>query len=115
VAALGYKFVDADGNHNTMEARQMTYYAPDPDRAVCIEFIYRAIAYEGYSSYQLMVELDERAKADRRFAAPKARQWNGRTLVKLIRNPLYKGEYVASRRTRKESPKWTSAAGSEPS
>lgn len=96
-AALGYRFVDRNGNEGTTEARKDTFYAIDPDRAVCIEFIYQSIAYGGMTCFQLLTALDEKAKTDSRYAPPTAKAWNERSLVKLIRNPLYKGEYIANR------------------
>ncbi|MBZ0292990.1 MAG: recombinase family protein, partial [Anaerolineae bacterium] len=89
--------VDGQGNENTMEARKDTHYAIDEAREVPVCFIYEAIAFNGMSCYELMNALDERAKVDEAFRPPRARAWNERSLVKLIRNPLYKGEFIANR------------------
>lgn len=95
--ALGYRFVDQNGNEGTVEGRKNTYYAIDPDRSICIEFIYTSIAYGGMTCYELMCALDQKAKTDPRYAPPRAKTWNERSLVKMIRNPVYKGEYIANR------------------
>lgn len=95
--AFGYRLVDAHGRENTMEARRDTHYAPDEEREIAVRFMYDAIAYRGMSCYELMKILDERAKTEPGFRPPKAKVWNEKSLVKLIRNPLYKGEYIANR------------------
>jgi site-specific DNA recombinase len=95
--ALGMKLVDPQGRQNTMEARKETCYAIEEDRAGVIRFIYDAIANKGMSSYELAKALDERAKVDRLFKPPRAAAWGVRTIIKIIRTPLYKGEYIANR------------------
>ena len=97
VPALGYKFVDSSGQENTMEARVHTHYAIDDERGPVMEFVFTAMAYEGLSAYEVIKTLDERAKDDSRFRPPRGKVWNERTLVKMIRNPVYKGEYIANR------------------
>ncbi len=97
IPALGLKLVDPQGRQNTIEARKETCYAICEDTAIVIRFIYDAIANKGMSSYELVKALDERAKVDRRFKPPRAATWGGRTIIKIIRNPLYKGEYIANR------------------
>ncbi|MCZ7538815.1 MAG: recombinase family protein [Anaerolineae bacterium] len=96
-AAFGFRLVDGDGRENTMEARHDTFYAIDDAREVAVQFIYDAIAYGGMSCYELMKALDERGKIEPGFRPPRAKAWNERSLVKMIRNPVYKGEYIANR------------------
>ncbi|MCI0708628.1 MAG: recombinase family protein [Chloroflexi bacterium] len=95
--AFGYRFVDGNGNENTMEARHDTYYAINNERAIAVRFIFESIAYGGMSCFELMKVLDERGKVEPGFRSPIAKAWNQRSLVKLIRNPLYKGEFIANR------------------
>lgn len=96
-SAFGYKLVDAAGNENTMEARRETYYSIDEERAVVVKFMYAAIAYGGMSCYELIKALDERGKVEPSFRPPKAKAWNERSIVKMLRNPVYKGEFIANR------------------
>ena len=97
VPAFGYKLVDQYGQENTHEARKNTYYAIVEGQAYVVCFMFEAIAYRGMSSYELLKEVDERAKSDPRFRAPRGRAWNERTFVKMLRNPVYKGEFIANR------------------
>ncbi|MEO8609110.1 MAG: recombinase family protein [Chloroflexota bacterium] len=95
--AFGYKLVDQQGREGTKEAREHTQYALDEGRAFAIRYMFHAIAYHGKSSYELLKEVDEKAKTDSRFRPPHAKAWNERSFVKMLRNPLYKGEYIANR------------------
>jgi site-specific DNA recombinase len=97
VPAFGYKFVDREGNENTIDARRDTYYMIDEDRQEAVRFVFEGLAYRGWTCYELRKQLDERGRGDWRFRPPRAPAWNERTLVKMIRNPLYKGEYIANR------------------
>lgn len=95
--AHGLKFVDPNGHAGTMEARKETCYAIDEEKSVVMQFIFDAIAYRGRAARELAVILDEKAKIDTRFKPPRAKTWGERTIVNMIRNPVYKGTYIANR------------------
>ena len=92
VAAYGYRFVDGEGNP-TPKAGKETYYAPHPEQADIIRLIYHKIGVEGVPLRSLCRYLEERFPPRRN-----AKHWQKDVLVKMVRNPLYKGEFYANRR-----------------
>lgn len=100
--ALGYKFVDDNGQENTPRVARMTHYAIDENRRACIEFIFDQLANQGSSAIGLVKALDEKGITDPRFRPTRAKVWSDRSVAKIIRNPLYKGEYIANRLYKEE-------------
>jgi site-specific DNA recombinase len=94
-AALGYRRVSR--TDKAEEMAKETTYAIDEDRAVLIKHVYQRIAFDGYSVYELIGELDKLSQTDGRYAPPKAKNWNTHTLTEMIKNSVYKGEYIANR------------------
>lgn len=97
VAAFGFRFVDDNGQEGTKAAREHTHYATDEGRAYAVRYMFNAIAYRGMSSRELLIEVDKLAKTDPRFLPPRGSAWNERTFVKMLRNPVYKGDFIANR------------------
>jgi site-specific DNA recombinase len=95
--ALGLKLVDSQGRERTTEARKNTRYAIDEFKAVAVRFIYDAIAYQDMTTYRLVTALDKRAETDDRFKPNRSKGWSEGRLTNLIKNPVYKGEFIANR------------------
>jgi site-specific DNA recombinase len=94
---LGYKLVDKYGNEKTMEARKDTHYAIDENRKPLIDFIFDALAYHDMTTYALVNALDALADTDPRYLPNRAKGWHEGRIVQLVRNTVYKGEFVANR------------------
>jgi site-specific DNA recombinase len=87
--AFGLRFVDENGNEGE-RARKFTYYAIREDEATVVRLIYERIA-RGDTMIQIAKDLDE-------AGVPKPKRtthWEGSLLPKLVRNPVYKGEFIA--------------------
>lgn len=91
VAAFGYTLVDRHG-HPSEEARKDTHYAIDPPEAKVIDMMYRKIGIEGWGLRHLAKWLDDMSKPPQT-----ASHWNPRTILLMLRNPVYKGEFFAHR------------------
>jgi site-specific DNA recombinase len=95
--SYGYKLVDSAGQQGTVEARRETHYAIDERKVVVIQRMYNAIANEGYSAHKLVIELDRLAEIDPVYKPSRSQHWSERQLVKILRNPVYKGDFIANR------------------
>lgn len=93
VAAYGYILVDADGKPGS-KARQETYYAPHPEHAEIMQLIYYKIGIEGMGTFLLCKYLEERFSPPGRY-----KYWLPAAIRRLVRSPLYKGEYYHDRTT----------------
>lgn len=93
--AYGYSFVDSEGRPNSDPAsrfRKDTYYVINPDEARVLQEIYKRII-SGESLYSICNDFNGRG-----VPTPKGAQyWETGSLSKLLKNPLYSGEYVANR------------------
>ena len=90
-AAYGYMFIDADGNPSQKPGKE-SFYAPHPEQARMVEFIFRKTGIEGMGTRSLCRYLGER------FPPPgNYKHWQPSFLVSMVRNPLYKGEFYANR------------------
>lgn len=93
--AYGYLFADSQGRPSTDPAsdyRQDTHYLPHPEEAPIIREIFTRIVV-GESLYQICDDLNLR-----QIPTPKrSRFWETSTVSKMIKNTVYKGEYVANR------------------
>ncbi|MCB0111659.1 MAG: recombinase family protein [Caldilineaceae bacterium] len=93
-AAYGYIFADSEGRPYTDPAsnyRKDTHYLPNPDEARVVQEVYRRIV-SGDTLYTICNNLNER-----QIPTPKgARYWEMGSLSKLVKNPVYKGEYIAN-------------------
>ena len=96
--AFGYSIVDGNGKASA-DARKDTHYALCSEEAKVVEMIYRKIAIEGASLRQLAVWLDDYGRPPKQSP-----RWNTRTLLLMLRNPLYKGEFYAHRYTYMKEP-----------
>lgn len=94
-SSYGYAFADAEGRPYTDPAskyRKDTYYMPNPNEACIMREAYWRVA-SGDSLYTICNDFNRR-----QIPTPKgARYWETGNLSRLIRNPVYKGEYVANR------------------
>lgn len=91
----GYMFIDSKGRPETDPAsnyRQDSHYALNEDHApVMKEIYYRIIGGESLS--EICNDLEER-----KVPTPKrAKHWSSGNVSKMLKNPVYKGEYVANR------------------
>lgn len=93
--SYGYMFIDSKGRLATDPAsdyRQDTHYALDEDHApVMKEIFYRIVG--GESLNEICVDFEER-----QVPTPKlAEHWSSGNVSKMLKNPVYKGEYIANR------------------
>ncbi len=91
VAAFGYVLVDRNG-HRSEEAKKDTHYAINPPEAQVVNTMYRKIAVEGLGLRRLAKWLDDTSKPPQT-----ASHWNPKTILMMLRNPVYKGEFFAHR------------------
>lgn len=89
--AFGYIFVDSEGKE-TPKAKKETYYAPHPQEAEIIRLIFEKIAHEGMGSVALANYLQERFPPPGKYA-----YWQPTQILLFVRNPLYKGQFIANR------------------
>jgi len=90
VPAYGYKLVDTYGNEGPT-AKKDTHYAIRENEAQVVRFVYNKVL-EGHTLRQISVMLDGHITPPGRFA-----HWDLKMLQILVRNPVYKGEFVAQR------------------
>ena len=86
--AYGYKLVDSQGREGET-AKKDTHYAIREDEARVVRHIYRLVV-EGHSLRQIALILDQHYSAPGRYAC-----WDPGMLSIIVRNSVYKGEYVA--------------------
>lgn len=99
-AAMGLKLVDPTGQEKTQSARKDTKYAIDENRSALIDFIFDALAYQDMTTYTLVNALDKLAETDPRFRPQRAKGWSEGRIVQMVKNPVYKGEFIANRHYR---------------
>ena len=87
----GYIFVDAEGKQS-LKVKRETYYAPHPEHADIIRLIYQKIGVDGMTCRGLATYLQGRVPPPGKY-----RHWENRQIALFIRNPVYKGEFVAHR------------------
>ena len=88
VAAYGYKFVDSMGQEGPA-AKKDTHYAIREDEAQVVRYIFRKVI-EGYPMRRIAVMLEGKYPPPKRFT-----YWEPRMITKIIKKPLYKGEFIA--------------------
>lgn len=89
--AYGYIFVDSEGKESP-KAKKETYYAPHPKEAEVIRLIFQKVAQEGMGTFALANYLQQHVAPPGKYAF-----WQCTQLQLFIRNPLYKGEFIANR------------------
>lgn len=88
----GYKFVDELGSEGE-RARKMTHYAIREDEAAVMRRVYQRVA-AGDTLVQIATDLDAAG-----VPPPKrTKQWKGSYLNVLVKNEVYKGDFIAHRR-----------------
>ncbi len=92
VRKYGFIFVDGNGEP-TDKARKDTHYALHPEESRIMAFAYERIVADGWSLYQVCEYLEQTGVPTRRTA----KHWHPATLGDLIRDPVYKGEFIANR------------------
>lgn len=94
--AYGYKFVDSDGRDRSdpeSKWRTDTHYAIVEEEAEVMRIIFYRLAYHGATLLELTNQLNER-----KVAPPKnSSRWEQTLLSKMVKNPLYKGEFAGHR------------------
>ncbi|MBI1877279.1 MAG: recombinase family protein [Chloroflexi bacterium] len=94
--AYGYEFVDSQGKPRTdptSKWRKETYYTIHPEENQIMVRIYEALAYRGVTLYELANKLNTED-----IPPPKSSsEWEPTLLSKLIKNTVYKGEFVSHR------------------
>lgn len=88
VAAFGYTFVDSMGQEGPA-AKRDTHYAIREDQAQAIRYIYQKVI-EGYPMRRIAVMLEGKYPPPKRF-----KHWEPKMVAKIIKKPLYKGEFIA--------------------
>lgn len=95
--AYGFMLVDSQGRPTSdasSEFRKDTHYAPNPEEANVVRLIYEKIGVDGWSTRALSTYLAGK------FAPPKSCAfWEPKLIPIIIRNPVYKGEFIAHRYT----------------
>lgn len=91
VPAYGYMLVDSEGNPGE-KAKKDSHYAPHPDEAPVVELIYKKVAIEGMSLRKLSTYLEERYPPPKQYS-----HWEPKQLAVIIKNSVYKGEFIAHR------------------
>ncbi len=86
--AYGYMIVDSTGQY-TANARKDTHYEIEEDEARWVQYIYEQLAFHGQTFIELADELNERGVPRRSSAI-----WDHGYLSKLVRNPVYKGDFT---------------------
>lgn len=97
VPAFGYKLVDSKGREGET-AKKDSHYAIHEEEAQIVRLIYKQVI-QGHPLRGLARMLQEKYPPPRN-----ASNWEGRALYNLIRNPAYKGEFAANRRTEVKVP-----------
>jgi site-specific DNA recombinase len=94
--AYGYQFVDDSGRPRTDPAskwRKETNYAILPEESAVMVRIYGALAYQGGTLIQLANQLNAEG-----VKPPKScQEWEASLISKLVKNTVYRGEFVAHR------------------
>ncbi len=96
--AFGYILVDGDGKASS-DAKKDTHYALQPAQARVVDVMYRKVAIEGWSVRRLAQWLDGICKPPQT-----AKHWHPRTVGKMLRNEIYKGEFYAHRYEQRKVP-----------
>jgi hypothetical protein len=94
--AYGYLFADSQGRTSLdphSEFRTDTHYVPHPDEASIVREIYQRIGHNSETLYSVCNDLIERS-VPTPGGSP---YWSPGNVIKMIKNPLYKGEFVANR------------------
>ncbi|MCC7452321.1 MAG: recombinase family protein [Anaerolineae bacterium] len=89
--AYGYKFVDSNGEEG-WKAKRDTHYAIQEEPSQIVLLIFTLIALKGYSLRSVVAHLTKRYLPPRH-----AKRWYVNVVKEIIRNPVYKGEYIANR------------------
>ncbi len=86
-AAYGYTFVDSQGNPLGRFGKKDCHYAINEEEAEVVRYMFEGIASGRLSTHSISKELHEK------LGRP---PWN-RWVCDIIRNPVYKGEFIANR------------------
>ncbi|MCC7209326.1 MAG: recombinase family protein, partial [Anaerolineae bacterium] len=87
----GYKFVDSNGKEG-IQALKDTHYALLEQEAWVVKHIFDAIAYSDKTIRAVAIGLEGKYPPPKRY-----KHWDPGMIRRIIRNPVYKGEFVASR------------------
>jgi site-specific DNA recombinase len=91
--AYGYRFVDAGGNPNGRVAKE-THYGIKEDEAVAVRLIFNMIAHECATVPQVIEKLHALGIKP---IATNLDYWPKTRIRAIVRNPVYRGEFAASR------------------
>jgi site-specific DNA recombinase len=96
---FGYMFVDSKGNPQETPGRD-THYAPHPEHSRIMKWIYHALIYENKTINKIAQMMNEGTTPVWEGPVPTTFGgcvWHTATLCKMIKDPIYKGEYYAQR------------------
>ena len=91
VAAYGYKIVSSSGEED-LRSRKDSHYAINEDEALVIRYIFNKIVHDGISLRKLCGDLEDKYLPPKRTS-----HWEGKLLYNFIRNPVYKGTFIANK------------------
>ncbi|MBN8634431.1 MAG: recombinase family protein [Anaerolineae bacterium] len=94
--AFGYRIVDRNGA-DTPDSRKWTYYALHDEQAAVVRWIFQQYAYTDTSLKKLAEELVTRYPV---------RGWDQTRVSRIIKSPLYRGEYIANRLKKQTVPQY---------
>ncbi len=99
VPSYGYHFVDSDGNTVRTPGKK-AIYTIDESRAFIVRLMFEMISTGRMNASGLTAELNTRWSVDSRYQPPHGDVWHRTTVSGIIKNPVYKGEFMAQRFTR---------------
>lgn len=98
-ARFGYMFVNSRGEPQEKPGND-THYAPHPELAPVIQWVYHALVYEHKTLCELVKKMNEGGVPGWDGPIPTGRGgcvWYVGTLANMVKNPVYKGEFYAAR------------------
>lgn len=89
---FGYMFVDSDGLPSE-KARKDTHYAPHPENAKIVRWIFDCIIKEHKSLRRIAVEMNQKGIP----TTFHGKIWCSGTIARIVSDPAYKGDFYAHR------------------
>ena len=108
---FGYMFVDSKGQPQQKPGKD-THYAPHPEHAPVVQWIYHALNHESKNLGDIATMLNEGSVPCYPGPVLTSRgygYWSRATLSNMVRNPAYKGEFYAQRYEMRKTGRFNSA------
>jgi len=99
--AFGYKLVDSNGNPGPA-AKKDTHYGIFEEEAKIVQYIYKKVAYEGIPMRKIATMLEDIYPPPKKMS-----NWEGKLISNIIKNSVYKGEFISHRWKEVKVPKNT--------